>query len=171
MEYVLGISKAYSTRVGNGPYPTELLDENGELLRQRGNEYGSVTKRPRRCGWLDAVLLRRAVELNSISGLCITKLDVLDTMETLKICTHYRFGQQTLTNVPLNIQQLNECEPIYEELPGWQSETTHIKTFSDLPQNAQNYLNRIAELANVPIAIISTGPDREETIVMEPLFT
>lgn len=169
-DHVLGITKAYSTRVGNGPYPTELLDSTGELLRNRGNEYGSVTKRPRRCGWLDAVLLRRAVALNSISGLCITKLDVLDEMETLKICTHYRYNDQTLTTFPLNIEQLNACEPVYEELPGWQSETTHIKTFSDLPANAQTYLKRIAELAGIPIDLISTGPDREETIVMRPLF-
>lgn len=170
LDYVLGITKAYSTRVGNGPYPTELLDTTGELLRNRGNEYGSVTKRPRRCGWLDMVLLRRAVELNSVSGLCITKLDVLDELETLKICTQYRLGNQTLSTLPVNIEQLSECEPVYEELPGWQSETTHIKTFDALPLNAQAYLKRIAELAGVPVDIISTGPDREETIVMRELF-
>jgi len=170
LDYVLGISKAYSTRVGNGPYPTELLDATGELLRNRGNEYGSVTKRPRRCGWLDAVLLRRSVEQNSISGLCLTKLDVLDEIPTLKICTSYRLGKKNLTHLPLNIEQLSDCVPVYEELPGWQTQTTHIKTFAALPINAQTYLKRIAELAGVPIDIISTGPDREETILMRKLF-
>jgi len=169
LDYVLGISKAYSTRVGSGPYPTELTDSTGELLRNRGNEYGSVTKRPRRCGWMDMVLLRRSVQLNSVSGLCITKLDVLDELPSIKICTSYKFNNQILQTLPMNIEDLAKCEPIYEELPGWQTETTHIKKFSDLPANAQTYLKRIEELAGIPIDIISTGPDREETIVLRKI--
>lgn len=169
-DYVLGISKAYSTRVGSGPFPTELTDNIGELLRNRGNEYGSVTKRPRRCGWLDAVLLKRSVQLNSVSGLCITKMDVLDEFATLKICTGYRYNNQILTTFPLNIEQLANCKPIFEELPGWQTTTTHSKKFSDLPANAQMYLKRIEQLAGVPIDIVSTGPDRDETIVLRNLF-
>lgn len=168
--HVLGISKAYSTRVGNGVFPTELLNNDGETLRKRGNEFGSVTKRPRRCGWLDSVLLRRAVQLNSISSLCVTKLDVLDEMETIKICTAYKLGDQTLNDLPLNPEDLAHCIPIYEEHPGWKTSTTPIKEFSQLPSNAQRYLHRIEELTGVPISIISTGADREETIVMEKIF-
>ncbi|MDQ8040136.1 MAG: adenylosuccinate synthase, partial [Rickettsiella sp.] len=168
--HVLGISKAYSTRVGNGVFPTELLDKDGENLRQRGNEYGSVTKRPRRCGWLDSVLLRRAVQLNSISSLCVTKLDVLDEMETIKICTAYKLGDQTLNDLPLNPEDLANCSPLYEAHPGWKTSTTPIKKFAELPRNTQRYLRRIEELAGIPISIISTGADREETIVLKKLF-
>lgn len=168
--HVLGISKAYSTRVGNGVFPTELLNKEGEILRERGNEYGSVTKRPRRCGWLDSVLLSRAVQLNSISSLCITKLDVLDEMETIKICTAYKLGNRTLNELPLNPEDLAKCIPMYEEHPGWKTSTTPIKEFSKLPNNAQRYLRRIEELTGVPIHIISTGADREETIVLEKIF-
>ena len=169
-DYVLGVSKAYSTRVGNGVFPTELLDQAGNELRDRGNEYGSVTKRPRRCGWLDSVLLRRAVQLNSVSGLCLTKLDVLDKMPHIKICTAYQLGDQTLKDLPLNPEDLTHCIPIYEELDGWQSPTTPIKTFAKLPKNAQAYLRRSEELVGVPIVIISTGADRDETIVLEKII-
>lgn len=168
-DYVLGVSKAYSTRVGNGVFPTELLDQDGVNLRDRGNEYGSVTKRPRRCGWLDTVLLRRAVQLNSVSALCLTKLDVLDTLPTIKICTAYRLGTQVLTDLPLNPEDLSQCIPMYEELPGWQTPTTPIKEFAKLPKNAQAYLHRIEELVSIPIVIISTGADRDETIVLEKI--
>ncbi len=168
-DYVLGVSKAYSTRVGNGVFPTELRDQVGNELRDRGNEYGSVTKRPRRCGWLDSVLLRRAIQLNSVSGLCLTKLDVLDEMPTIRICTAYQLGDQTLKDLPLNPEDLTRCIPIYEELDGWQSLTTPIKTFAKLPKNAQAYLRRIEELVGVPIVIISTGADRDETIVLEKI--
>lgn len=167
---VLGISKAYSTRVGNGVFPTELLDEDGQALRDRGHEYGSVTKRPRRCGWLDSVLLRRAVQLNSISSLCLTKLDVLDEMETIKICTAYQLGDKQLNDLPLNPEDLAQCVPLYEEHPGWKTSTTPIKEFSKLPANAQNYIRRIEALTGVPITIISTGADREETIVLNKIF-
>lgn len=170
LDYVLGITKTYSTRVGAGPYPTELLDDIGEQLRKRGNEFGSVTKRPRRCGWLDAVILRRAVQLNSISGLCLTKLDVLDELSTLRICVGYRLGDKILNAPPLANEQFSKCEPIYEELPGWKTPTLGIKQFSALPPNAQKYLRRIEELAGVPIALISTGPDREETITLQSVF-
>jgi adenylosuccinate synthase len=168
-DYVLGVSKAYSTRVGNGVFPTELLDQAGNELRDRGNEYGSVTKRPRRCGWLDSVLLRRAVQLNSVSGLCLTKLDVLDQMPSIKIGTAYQLGDQILKDLPLNPEDLTQCMPIYEELDGWQTPTTPIKEFSKLPKNAQAYLRRIEELVGVPIVIISTGADRDETIVLEKI--
>ena len=169
-DYVLGISKAYSTRVGSGPFPTELTNDIGESLRNQGNEYGSVTKRPRRCGWLDAVLLKRSVQLNSVSGLCITKMDVLDEFATLKICIGYRYSNQILTTFPFNVEQLANCEPVFEELPGWQATTTHCKNFFDLPANAQAYLKRIEQLTGVPVDIVSTGPDRDETIILRNLF-
>jgi len=168
--YVLGVSKAYSTRVGNGPFPTELFDQEGEILRVRGQEYGSVTKRPRRCGWLDSVLLCRAVQLNSISSLCITKLDVLDEMEVIKICTAYRLGKQVLQEPPLHPENLANCVPLYEEHPGWKSSTTPIRKFSALPINAQRYLRRIETLTNTPISIISIGADREETIMLDKII-
>lgn len=161
---VLGISKAYSTRVGHGVFPTELTDHLGDHLRDRGHEYGSVTKRPRRCGWLDGVLLKRAVLLNSVSSLCITKLDVLDELDIIKICVGYTLEGQILKDIPMNPSDLARCQPIYEEYPGWKTSTTPIKTFSALPQAAQQYLKRIEALTNVPIELISTGPDREETI-------
>ncbi|OIZ98898.1 adenylosuccinate synthase [Rickettsiella grylli] len=169
-DYVLGVSKAYSTRVGLGVFPTELFDNDGDNLRNRGNEYGSVTQRPRRCGWLDIVLLRRAIQLNSVSGLCLTKLDVLDSLPCIKLCTAYQFGSKRLTHLPKNPEDLIHCVPLYEELPGWQTSTTSIKKRNQLPQNAQNYLHRIETLLNVPIVIISTGAERDETIVTKSLF-
>lgn len=169
-DYVLGVSKAYSTRVGNGVFPTELLDQAGDKLREHGNEYGSVTKRPRRCGWLDTVLLRRAIQLNSVSGLCLTKLDVLDTLPNIKIGTAYQLGSQVLTDLPLNPEDLSQCIPLYEELPGWETSTTPIKELSKLPKNAQAYVRRIEELVGVPIVIISTGADRDETIILDRIF-
>ena len=169
-DYVLGVSKAYSTRVGNGVFPTELIDQDGNSLRDRGNEFGSVTQRPRRCGWLDTVLLRRAIQLNSVSGLCLTKLDVLDMMQNIKVCTAYRLGSQVLTDLPLNPEDLAQCVPLYEELPGWQAPTTPIKELAKLPKNAQAYLRRIEEWVGVPIVIISTGAGRDETIVLDKIF-
>lgn len=165
-DYILGIMKAYSTRVGAGPFPTELHDDIGKTIAERGNEFGSVTGRPRRCGWLDMVVLRRSIQLNSFSGLCVTKLDVLDTLKTLHICTGYRLHGRKISELPAEIVQLADCEPIYEEFPGWQQSTLGIKVFSQLPDNAQKYLLRIEELAGVPIDMISTGPDRVETIVL-----
>jgi adenylosuccinate synthase len=170
IDYVLGITKAYTTRVGSGPFPTELQDEIGKRLAERGNEFGSVTGRPRRCGWLDMVLLRRSHQLNSFSGLCVTKLDVLDGLETVRICTAYRLNGKTITQLPTDASELAACEPIYEELPGWKESTFGVKTFNDLPQNAKKYLLRLEELAGVPIDIISTGPDRNETIMLRHMF-
>jgi len=165
-DYVLGIMKAYTTRVGAGPFPTELQDDMGKRLAERGNEFGSVTGRPRRCGWLDMVILRRSIQLNSFSGLCVTKLDVLDGLETVRVCTKYRLHGQEIVDMPTAAADLAACEPIYEDFPGWHESTLGIKTFAQLPKNAQNYLLRIEKLADVPIDIISTGPDRNETIVL-----
>lgn len=166
LNYILGIAKAYTTRVGAGPFPTQLQDEIGKHLATRGNEFGSVTGRPRRCGWLDMVTLRRSIELNSFSGLGITKLDVLDGLNTIKICVGYRLHGKECLYPPLDSDVFAECEPIYEELPGWSESTGKIRNFSDLPPNAQKYLLHIEELAGVPLDIISTGPDRKDTIVL-----
>jgi adenylosuccinate synthase len=165
-DYILGIMKAYTTRVGAGPFPTELKDGIGQRLAERGNEFGSVTGRPRRCGWLDMVILRRSIQLNSFSGLCVTKLDVLDGIETLRICTKYRLHGEEIQEMPIDADALAQCEPIYEDLPGWTESTLGAKTIAELPKNAQNYLQRIEKLAGIPIDIISTGPDRNETIVL-----
>ncbi len=170
LDYILGITKAYSTRVGAGPFPTELQDEVGQHLAKQGNEFGSVTGRPRRCGWLDMVMLRRAIWLNSFSGFCVTKLDVLDGLKTLKICTKYRLNGQELMLPPAELKDLMQCEPVYEELPGWDSSTLGISKFADLPINAQKYLLRIEELAGVPIHMISTGPDRKDAIILQHPF-
>ena len=166
LNYILGITKAYATRVGSGPFPTELHDEVGKHLSTRGNEFGSVTGRPRRCGWLDMVALRRAVELNSLTGLCVTKLDVLDGLSTVKICIGYRLDGKECAYPPLESEEFAKCEPIYEELPGWTESTASIRSFGELPVNAQKYLVHVESLAGVPIDIISTGPDRKDTIVL-----
>lgn len=165
-DYVLGITKAYTTRVGSGPFPTELFDAMGEHLAKRGHEFGSTTGRPRRCGWFDAVVLRRAVEVNSLSGLCITKLDVLDGLESIRICVGYRSGGQELDDLPIGAEALASCEPIYEEMPGWKTSTVGIQDYDALPANARAYLKRIEDLVGVGIDIISTGPDRAETITL-----
>jgi adenylosuccinate synthase len=172
LHYVLGVAKAYATRVGAGPFPTELDDEVGERLRVKGNEYGSVTGRPRRCGWFDAAALKRAVQLNGLSGICITKLDVLDGLDTVRVAVGYRVGdcEETRDILPVGAEALAICEPIYEEHPGWKESTVGVKSFEQLPRNAQAYLRRLEELAGAPVAIISTGPDREETIVLRHPF-
>jgi len=170
LDYVLGITKAYTTRVGGGPFPTELTCETGEYLARRGNEFGSTTGRPRRCGWFDAVALRRVVEVNSLSGLCLTKLDVLDGLPSLRICTGYRCAGEAVVDAPLGADSLADCEPVYEELPGWQASTVGARRLEDLPANARAYLDRIEALAEVPIDMISTGPDRDENIIMRHPF-
>jgi adenylosuccinate synthase len=170
LHYVLGIAKAYATRVGAGPFPTELDDEVGEHLRVKGNEYGSVTGRPRRCGWFDAAALRRSVQLNGLSGICITKLDVLDGLDTVRVSVGYKTLGGTRDILPVGAEALAICEPIYEEFPGWKESTVGVKSFDKLPATAQNYLRRLEELVGAPIAIISTGPDREETIVLRHPF-
>jgi adenylosuccinate synthase len=166
LHYVLGITKAYTTRVGSGPFPTELSDDIGELLRQRGHEFGSVTGRPRRTGWFDAAALKRSIQLNGLSGLCITKLDVLDGVEAVKICVGYEVDGKLSDLLPVGAEELERCVPVYEELPGWQESTVGVKTYNALPKAARSYLQRIEELCRVPVDLISTGPDREETIVM-----
>ena len=167
---VMGIVKAYTTRVGAGPFPTELFDENGEHLSRVGHEFGAVTGRRRRCGWFDAVALRRAVLHNSLSSLGVTKLDVLDGLDTLRIATGYRIDGEVRENPPLLPHRYSECEPVYETLPGWPEPTSGITDFAKLPENARRYLARIEQLAGVPIDIVSTGPDRAETIVLRHPF-
>ncbi len=171
LDYVLGIVKAYTTRVGTGPFPTELMDDIGAGLAKRGKEFGSVTGRPRRCGWLDLAALKRSVELNGVDGLCITKLDVLDGMTEIKLGTSYIKDGQPLTRIPTGAEAVAGCIPVYETLPGWQESTVGVQTFDALPANARAYLRRIETLAGVPIAMVSTGPDRDETILVHHPFS
>jgi adenylosuccinate synthase len=170
LHYVLGITKAYSTRVGSGPFPTELSDGVGERLRQRGQEFGATTGRPRRTGWFDAAALKRSIQLNGVSGLCITKLDVLDGVEAVKICVGYELEGGFSEILPVGAEELERCTPVYEELPGWMESTVGIRSHEKLPPAASAYLKRIQDLAGVPIDLISTGPDREETIVRRHPF-
>jgi adenylosuccinate synthase len=170
LDYVLGIVKAYTTRVGAGPFPTELFDDTGEHLAKVGAEFGATTGRPRRCGWFDAVALRRSIVNSSVSGLCVTKLDVLDELETIRICVGYRIDGEDIAGLPVIVDRFAECTPVYEEHPGWRSSTVGITDVDELPENATSYLARIEELAGVPVAIISTGPDREQTIVKQHPF-
>ena len=170
LHYVLGITKAYTTRVGSGPFPTELFDDVGAGLAKRGNEFGSVTGRPRRTGWFDAAALKRSIQINGVSGLCVTKMDVMDGMETIQLCVGYVVEGEKRDILPVGADELSACKPIYEELPGWQESTFGIKCYEDLPVNARSYLKRIEEVTGAPIDIISTGPDREETIVMRHPF-
>src|SRR3569623_185676 len=169
-DYVLGITKAYTTRVGSGPFPTELFDEMGAHLARRGHEFGSTTGRPRRCGWFDAVALRQAIQINSVSGLCITKLDVLDGLDTIRLCVGYRCEGEEYFIPPVGAEAMACCEPIYTEMPGWKESTVGIQREQDLPANARAYLARIAEIVEAPIDIISTGPDRDDTILVRDLF-
>ena len=170
IDYVLGIVKAYTTRVGAGPFPTELFDDAGQHLSRVGHEFGSVTGRARRCGWFDAVALRRSIVHSSVSGLCITKLDVLDGLDTIRVCVGYRLGEATLSEPPALVDAYADVTPVYEELPGWQESTIGIRSYDALPANARRYLERIAELAGTPIDVVSTGPDREQTIVLRHPF-
>ncbi|WP_157314622.1 adenylosuccinate synthase [Chitinibacter sp. FCG-7] len=166
LQYVLGIVKAYTTRVGSGPFPTELFCDVGAGLAKRGNEFGSVTGRPRRCGWFDAAALKRSIQINGVSGLCVTKLDVMDGIETIKLCVGYKVNGVETDILPVGADDIALCEPIYEEWAGWTESTFGVKTWDGLPENARKYLQRIAEICEAPIDIVSTGPDREETIVL-----
>lgn len=171
LHYVLGITKAYTTRVGSGPFPTELEDAVGKHLATRGHEFGSTTGRPRRCGWFDAVALKRSVQINGVTGLCITKLDVLDGVESLNLGVGYKLSNgQDSDILPVGADDLSGCEPIYEEIEGWSGSTAGIRSFEQLPKAAQNYLKRLEEVCEVPIDMISTGPDREDTIVLRHPF-
>lgn len=172
IDYVLGITKAYTTRVGSGPFPTELFDEVGKRIAERGQEFGAVTGRPRRCGWFDAVLLKRSIELNSITGLCMTKLDVLDNLEVLRIAVAYKDRQgNLLSRPPQAAADFEELEPVYEEMPGWKESTADVTNMQDLPANAIAYLKRIEALLQVPIHMLSTGPERDSTIILQDPFT
>ena len=166
LDYILGITKAYTTRVGSGPFPTELFDETGQHLATVGNELGATTGRPRRCGWLDTVALRRAMHTNSITGLCVTKLDVLDDVETIKVCTHYELDGEKIDIPPINTTEFSRCTPVYEEIAGWKSSTFGVTSYDELPENAKLYLKRMGELLETPIDIISTGPDRDHTMIV-----
>ncbi len=169
-DYVLGIVKAYTTRVGAGPFPTELFDDMGRHLGRVGAEFGSTTGRPRRCGWFDAVAARRAILHNGVTGLCVTKLDVLDGLECIKICVGYRLGGDVVDSTPVLVDQYADCEPVYEELPGWRSSTVGITERSGLPGAAHRYLGRIEEILGVPVDMISTGPDRNQNIILRHPF-
>ncbi|GAB4117684.1 MAG: adenylosuccinate synthase [Sideroxydans sp.] len=176
LHYVLGITKAYTTRVGSGPFPTELYDAEskqdpiGKMLAEKGHEFGSTTGRARRCGWFDAAALKRSIQINGVSGLCVTKLDVMDGMETVRIGIGYKIDGRVSDILPVGADSLLGCEPVYEDMPGWSGSTVGVRRYEDLPQAARNYLQRIAEICEVPVDMVSTGPDRGETIVLRHPF-
>jgi adenylosuccinate synthase len=167
IDEVVGVIKAYTTRVGAGPFPTELIDDVGEQIRHLGDEYGATTGRPRRCGWLDLVALRHAIRVNGVDSMAITKLDVLDNLDEIKVCMGYELNGERLTEVPLDMAELGHVKPIYKTLPGWKADTTGMTSFDSLPANAQSYLNFIADDLGVCICLVSTGAKREETIMVE----
>jgi adenylosuccinate synthase len=169
IDEIIGITKAYTTRVGNGPFPTELDEKMGDRVRKIGGEFGATTGRPRRCGWFDAVVVKRSADLNGLTKLAITKLDVLDSLEKIKICTAYRLNGKSLEEFPGNAAELEKVEPVYEEMDGWQHQTRDIRNFNDLPELAKKYLDRLSALVDIPIALISVGPSREQTITTEML--
>jgi adenylosuccinate synthase len=171
IDSVIGVAKAYTTRVGEGPFPTELKDEVGEKIRERGGEYGATTGRPRRCGWFDAVVVNHSIRINGINRVAITKLDVLNDFERIKICAAYRLNGKVYHHVPSNLEMLKQSEPVYEELDGWKSEIKGAKTFLDLPANAQRYIRRIEELIHTKVAMISVGSERTETIEVKNPFS
>ncbi|MDA8389682.1 MAG: adenylosuccinate synthase [Gammaproteobacteria bacterium] len=170
LHYVLGITKAYATRVGAGPFPTELFDGIGEQLGARGQEFGATTGRKRRCGWFDAVSVRRARQINGFSGLCITKLDVLDGLDTVRICVGYELDGKVRTTPPTSAEALGRCVPVYEDMPGWKESTAGVRSLAQLPVQARRYLDRLSELTGSPIDIVSTGAERDETIIVRDPF-
>ncbi|OIR11142.1 adenylosuccinate synthetase [mine drainage metagenome] len=176
LHYVLGITKAYTTRVGSGPFPTELYDAVdkqdpiGKMLAEKGHEFGATTGRARRCGWFDAAALKRSIQINGVSGLCVTKLDVMDGMEKVRIGVGYKIDGQFSDILPVGAESLVGCEPVYEDMPGWSGSTVGVKRYEELPLEARNYLQRIAEICEVPVDMVSTGPDRDETIVLRHPF-
>ncbi|MCB1786718.1 MAG: adenylosuccinate synthase [Chromatiaceae bacterium] len=169
-DYVLGIVKAYTTRVGAGPFPTELFDDAGDHLGEKGHEFGATTGRKRRCGWLDTVALRRSLQINSVTGMCITKLDVLDGLDTVKICVAYKLDGREVDTPPVGADRFAQCEPVFIEVPGWKESTVGAKSRDALPEAARSYLRKVEELCETPVDIISTGPDRDETIVLRHPF-
>ena len=167
---IIGISKAYITRVGSGPFPTELLDQAGEKLREIGGEFGATTGRPRRCGWFDAMVIRYAVRINGLTGIALTKLDVLSGFDVIKVCTGYQFEGKMLETLPAKLETFEACTPVYEELPGWCSDITGVRSFDDLPEKARTYVKRLEELAGCPIVMVSVGPRRDQTIMLKNPF-
>lgn len=167
---VIGVAKAYITRVGEGPFPTELKDGTGEYMREKGHEFGTTTGRPRRCGWFDTVIARYAARINGLDYLAITKLDVLNGLDRILICTGYRYEGQTIKEFPPTLKALSLCQPVYEEMPGWTEDISSARKFEELPVNARNYLNRISELSGVPIALVGVGPGRDQTLVIKGLY-
>jgi len=167
---VLGVVKAYTTRVGAGPFPTELLDETGDFIQKKGAEFGATTGRKRRCGWLDLVIVNNAVRLNGLTGIAITKLDVLGGLETLNICIGYEYEGKIIQDFPASLNVLAACKPVYETLPGWSEDISEIKNAEELPQNVKNYLKRIEALTETPIDIISLGQEREATVIIRNPF-
>jgi adenylosuccinate synthase len=167
---IIGISKAYVTRVGSGPFPTELLDATGEQLRQTGAEFGATTGRPRRCGWFDTMVIRYAVRVNGLTGIALTKLDVLSDFDTIKVCTGYTYQGKSLESLPAALETFENCQPVYEDLPGWRTDITGAKSFDELPENARSYVRRLEELAGCPIVMVSVGPRRDQTIVLRNPF-
>ncbi|CAG0969559.1 adenylosuccinate synthase [Geobacteraceae bacterium] len=167
---IIGISKAYVTRVGSGPFPTELLDAEGEKLRQAGNEFGSTTGRPRRCGWFDAMVVRFAVRVNGLTGVALTKLDVLNDFDTIKICTGYTYEGKPVEDLPANLAVFEKCQPVYEEMPGWKCDISGARRFEDLPEKARQYVHRLEELTGCPIVLVSVGPGRDQTMILRNPF-
>jgi adenylosuccinate synthase len=170
IQQVIGISKAYVTRVGEGPFPTELNDTTGETLRAAGHEFGATTGRPRRCGWFDALVVKYAVRVNGLTGVALTKLDVLDDFDTIRFCTAYELEGKILDELPANLELFSRCRPVYEEMPGWKTNISGCRTFAELPEAARNYVNRLQELVGCPIVLVSVGPRRDETILLSNPF-
>ncbi|HIJ81342.1 MAG TPA: adenylosuccinate synthase [Desulfuromonadales bacterium] len=170
IQEIIGISKAYVTRVGSGPFPTELLNADGELLRATGAEFGATTGRPRRCGWFDAMVIRYAVRVNGLTGIALTKLDVLSDFDTIKVCTGYAFNGSALETLPASLELFEKCQPVYEELPGWKTDITEARSFDELPSAARSYVHRLEELAGCPIVMVSVGPRRDQTITLRNPF-
>ena len=170
IDRVIGVVKAYTTRVGAGPFPTEQDNEVGAWIRERGREYGTTTGRPRRCGWFDAVVVRHAVRVNGIDAMAVMSLDVLSGLDSVRICVGYRYRGRELRSLPASLEVLQECEPIYEELPGWQEDLSGVRTLADMPASARRYVERLAELAGVPLALVSVGPSRDQTVICQELF-
>ena len=168
--FVLGITKAYTTRVGEGPFPTELFDDTGRLIGERGREFGTVTGRPRRCGWFDAALVRQTIRTSGIDGIALTKLDILDGFKTIKVCVRYRLAGREIDHLPASQAAQARVEPVYEEIEGWNETTAHARSWADLPAQAIKYVRRIEELIGAPVAILSTSPERDDTILVQNPF-